>query len=105
MIRKLGSVEDFEYQYGTVFSASDFSLASRECLTRLHNREVRRNRAPIAAGTRNGDQGLAGLHVVAIGNGVISSLDQRGLTQHYLRRRRQRKARIELLRRQGDTRA
>lgn len=39
-VRKLGSEEAFYYMYGTNFAASDNCLASRECLTRLHKREV-----------------------------------------------------------------
>lgn len=38
-IKKMGSEEAFYYMYGTVFSASDFCLASRERLTKLHERE------------------------------------------------------------------
>lgn len=38
MIGILGSEEDFEYQYGTKFSASDKCLVSRETLTRVHDR-------------------------------------------------------------------
>lgn len=39
-IRKLGSEEEFQYQYGTTFASSDYCLVSRECLTKLHNRET-----------------------------------------------------------------
>ena len=39
MVGVLGSEEAFQYQYGTVFSASDKCIVSRECLTRLHENE------------------------------------------------------------------
>lgn len=37
MVGILGSEEDFQYQYGTAFSASDHCLVSRECLGRLRD--------------------------------------------------------------------
>lgn len=39
MIKKMGSPESFYYMYGTQFMSSDKSLCSRECLSRLHDRE------------------------------------------------------------------
>ena len=40
MIGILGSEEAFEYQYGTMFSASDKCLVSRECLSILRDKTV-----------------------------------------------------------------
>ena len=40
MIGILGSEEAFYYQYGTQFSASDFCLVSRECLSVLRDKSV-----------------------------------------------------------------
>ena len=40
MVGVLGSVEAFEYQYGTMFSASDKCLVSRECLSKLRDKTV-----------------------------------------------------------------
>lgn len=40
MVGILGSEEAFQYQYGTMFSASDKCLASRECLSRLRDKTV-----------------------------------------------------------------
>lgn len=39
-IRKLGSEEEFDYQYGTVFASSNYCLASREILKHLHDNET-----------------------------------------------------------------
>lgn len=41
MIGVLGSEEAFYYQYGTMFSASNDCLVSRECLAELHREDVR----------------------------------------------------------------
>ena len=38
MVGILGSEEAFEYQYGTMFSASDDCLVSRECLSKLRDK-------------------------------------------------------------------
>ena len=40
MVGVLGSEEAFQYQYGTMFSASDKCLVSRECLTKLRDKAV-----------------------------------------------------------------
>ena len=40
MVGILGSEEAFQYQYGTMFSASDKCLVSRECLAELRDRTV-----------------------------------------------------------------
>lgn len=40
MIGILGSEEDFYYQYGTQFSASDKCLVNRDCLAKIHNNEI-----------------------------------------------------------------
>lgn len=40
MIGKLGSEQAFYYQFGTQFSASDYCIVSRECLSELHDNSV-----------------------------------------------------------------
>ena len=40
MVGILGSEEAFQYQYGTNFSASDFCLVSRECLSEIRRKAV-----------------------------------------------------------------
>lgn len=40
MVGILGSEEAFQYQYGTMFSASDKCLVSRECLSKLRDKTV-----------------------------------------------------------------
>ena len=40
MVGVLGSEESFQYQYGTMFSASDHCLVSRECLAEIRDKAV-----------------------------------------------------------------
>ena len=40
MVGVLGSEEAFQYQYGTMFSASDHCLVSRECLSKIRDKAV-----------------------------------------------------------------
>lgn len=40
MVGVLGSEEAFQYQYGTMFSASDHCLVSRECLSKIRDNAV-----------------------------------------------------------------
>ena len=40
MVGILGSEEAFQYQYGTMFSASDYCLVSRECLSNIRDKAV-----------------------------------------------------------------
>ena len=40
MVGILGSEEAFQYQYGTMFSASDHCLVSRECLSKIRDKAV-----------------------------------------------------------------
>lgn len=40
MVGVLGSEEAFQYQYGTMFSASDACLVSRECLSKLRDKAI-----------------------------------------------------------------
>lgn len=40
MVGVLGSEEAFQYQYGTMFSASDYCLVSRECLSEIRDKAV-----------------------------------------------------------------
>ena len=56
MVGILGSEEAFQYQYGTMFCASDHCLVSRECLANLRDKT-------ILWETRNDDLRDAGYHI------------------------------------------